>query len=50
TPLARQGLSLEEATKLDPLKDLNEKWGNGFLKPDNFLATIYQTIVERNKK
>lgn len=50
TPLARQGLSLEDATKLDPLKDLNEKWGNGFLKPDNFLATIYQTIVERNKK
>ncbi|MBL4800468.1 MAG: MBL fold metallo-hydrolase [Emcibacter sp.] len=46
TPLTRQGLSLEEATKRDPLKKLNKKWGNGFLKPDMFLSIIYQTIAD----
>lgn len=49
TPLTEKGLSLEEATKLDPLKDLNEKWGGGFLKPEKFLGTIYQTIADHNK-
>ncbi len=49
TPLAKRGLSREEAVKADPLKSLNEKWGGGFLKPDAFLGIIYQTIVDRNK-
>ncbi len=48
-PLTKKGLSLEEAIKLDPLKDLNEKWGGGFLKPDQFLGIIYQTIADHNK-
>lgn len=46
TPLTRQGLSLEEATKRNPLKELNAKWGGGFLKPDMFLGIIYQTIAD----
>ncbi|PCI51577.1 MAG: MBL fold metallo-hydrolase [Alphaproteobacteria bacterium] len=46
TPLAQKGLSLEEATKQDPLKDLNAKWGGGFFSPEKFLGTIYQTILD----
>ncbi len=49
TPLTKQGLSLEEATKLDPLKDLNKEWGNGFLKPAQFLGTVYQTIADHKE-
>lgn len=49
TPLTKQGLSLEEATKLDPLKDLNEEWGDGFLKPAQFLGTVYQTIADHKE-
>ncbi|MCF8475185.1 MAG: MBL fold metallo-hydrolase [Emcibacter sp.] len=49
TPLVKKGLSLEEAVKQDPLKDLNEKWAVGFLKPDVFLATVYQTIQDHQK-
>lgn len=45
SPLAKQGLSLEDAIKADPLKEINPKWGNGFMKPDRFLGTIYQAII-----
>lgn len=44
--LTKKGLSLEEAKKLDPLKELNEKWGNGFMNPDAFLGIVYQTIAD----
>ncbi len=46
TPLARKGLTLDQAVKQDPLKDLNKEWGDGFLSPEKFLGTIYQTIVD----
>ncbi|PCI33805.1 MAG: MBL fold metallo-hydrolase [Alphaproteobacteria bacterium] len=45
-PLTDKGLSLEDAVKLDPLKNLNGQWGNGFLNPASFLGTIYQTIAD----
>ena len=45
TPLAKRRLSPEEAIKADPLKNLNEKWGGGFLKPDVFIGLISPTIV-----
>lgn len=45
-PLTEKSLSLEEAVKLNPLKGLNDKWGGGFLNPDAFLGTIYQTIAD----
>lgn len=45
-PLTEKGLSLEDATKLNPLKDLNGKWGGGFMKPEAFLGIIYQTIAD----
>jgi len=49
-PLAKKGLSIDEATKRNPLKDLNDEWGDGFLKPDMFLKIIYPTIQAHNKK
>jgi len=44
TPLASEGVSLDDAQKRDPLKKLNGKWGNGFLKPEMFLKIVYPTI------
>lgn len=49
TPLVKEGTSLEDAIKADPLKELNDKWGNGFLKPQNFLSIIYPMIMDQNK-
>ncbi len=49
-PLAQEGLPLEEAIKRDPLKNLNETWGGGFLKPEKFIEIIYATIQKHTKK
>jgi len=50
TPLAQKGISLNDAIKSDPLKELNAQWGHGFLKPDKFLALVYPVIQAHNKK
>jgi glyoxylase-like metal-dependent hydrolase (beta-lactamase superfamily II) len=39
-PLVRQGKSLEEIRELDPLAPLVEKWGGGFINPEQFLELI----------
>ena len=44
-PLVKQGLSLEEIQKRDPLKELNPDWGGGFMTPDRFLEAIYPTLA-----
>jgi len=49
TPLAKKGLSAEDAAKQDPLKDLNDKWGKGFLQPPVFISIVYPTIVANQK-
>lgn len=50
TPLAQEGLSTEEVIKRNPLKDLNQKWGGGFMKPETFLTINYPEIVDHQKK
>ncbi len=49
TPLAKKGTSVEDVLKMNPLKDLNDQWGKGFMKPDRFLGIIYPMIVDHNK-
>ncbi len=49
TPLAQKNISIEKATEMKPLKELNDKWGGGFFKADMFLGTVYQTIIEHGK-
>jgi cyclase len=38
------GTEVEAFVAADPLADLNEKWGGGFMKPDVFLRIIYADL------
>jgi len=48
-PLAKKGTPVEDVLKMDPLKDFNDQWGGGFMKPDRFLGIIYPMILEHHK-
>ena len=37
TPMVKAGKSADEIVAAAPTKDLDEKWGNGFFKPDAFV-------------
>ncbi|WIO74338.1 MBL fold metallo-hydrolase [Porticoccaceae bacterium LTM1] len=38
------GLSQEQVVAAKPTADLDEEWGNGFLKPDQWVGIVYQGI------
>jgi hypothetical protein len=38
------GKTLDEVKAAEPTKDFDEKWGKGFMKPDIFLAIVYQSL------
>lgn len=40
------GQTVEEIVALDPLKDLNGTWGNGFLKPEVFVQIVLSGMVK----
>lgn len=44
TPLAKQGLSLEDVIELAPLKKYNDDYGKGFMNPDAFISIVYMNI------
>lgn len=39
-----QGLSVDDFIASNPTADLDTTWGNGFLKPEQFLRIIYQDL------
>lgn len=39
-----QGLTLEEFIASKPTAEYDASWGNGFLKPEDFLAIVYQSL------
>ncbi|MCC0176757.1 MBL fold metallo-hydrolase [Waterburya agarophytonicola K14] len=41
-----QGISLEEFIASKPTSDYDEQWGGGFLKPEQFVTIIYQSLAE----
>lgn len=48
--LVKRGLSEEEAVKADPLKDLNEKWGKGFINGEFMTRAAYQSLSKKAAK
>lgn len=42
--LAKAGKSLEQVQAAKPTAAWDKVWGNGFLKPDNFVAVIYEGL------
>ena len=41
-----EGLSLEEFLASKPTADYDSIWGQGFLKPDDFLAIVYESLSQ----
>jgi cyclase len=48
-PMVKQGRSVDEVVKAAPTKDLDEKWGKGFMTPENFVRASYTSLVRRQK-
>jgi glyoxylase-like metal-dependent hydrolase (beta-lactamase superfamily II) len=44
TALIAQGLSEDEVVKADPLKDLNDAWGKGFISGEALTRTVYKSL------
>lgn len=44
--LIDEGKSEKEAVAADPLKDLNETWGQGFINGENMVRFAYQSLKE----
>lgn len=44
-----QGLSVDDFIASNPTADLDTTWGNGFLKPEQFLRIIYQDLSTPGK-
>ncbi len=42
--LIADGMSEEQVVKADPLKDLNETWGKGFINGETLTRTAYQSL------
>ncbi|MBL4602506.1 MAG: MBL fold metallo-hydrolase [Emcibacteraceae bacterium] len=49
-PLAKQGLSLDDVKKLNPLDKYNGDYGNGFMNPDTFISIVYMNIFNHLDK
>jgi cyclase len=48
--LVKEGKSVDEVASLAPLKDLDEKWGKGPMKPDNFTRVAFTSILRHTQK
>jgi glyoxylase-like metal-dependent hydrolase (beta-lactamase superfamily II) len=40
----KKGMSLQETIDAKPTKDLDEKWGQSFMKPDVFVRIVYNLL------
>jgi len=45
--LIREGKSMEEAVALHPTADLDAKWGNGPIRPDQIVEEVYADLKRR---
>jgi len=43
-PLVVQGRTLRQVLAAKPLADLDAQWGNGFMKPEQFLSIVYESL------
>jgi cyclase len=48
--LAKKGVGVDDVVKSAPTKDLDAKWGKGFMTPENFVRAAYVSLLRRDKK
>ncbi len=46
-PMVAAGKSLQDVQAAKPSADFDERWGKGFLSPDRFVASIYDSLSKR---
>jgi glyoxylase-like metal-dependent hydrolase (beta-lactamase superfamily II) len=46
----KAGKTMDDVLKDPPIKDLNDRWGKGFLTPDRFLKMAYPSISKHASK
>lgn len=46
--LVKQGKSLDEVVAAQPTKDLDEKWGKGFMTPEKFVRIVATDVARRS--
>ena len=42
----RDGKTLAQVQAMKPTADYDEKWGGGFLKPEQFTAIVYTSVTK----
>ena len=50
TPMLKAGKSPDEVVASKPTKDLDEKWGKGFMMPDVFVRVAYVSLQRHGPK
>jgi len=45
--LVRKGKTLDEVKAEKPTKDFDNQWGGGFMNPDRFVETVYQSLAKK---
>ena len=48
--LVTQRRTPQQIIAAKPLADLDAQWGNGFLKPDQFLTLVYASLTQRQPR
>jgi cyclase len=48
--MSKQGKSLDEVVAAAPTKDLNERWGRGFFKPEPWVRIAYTSVLRHNQR
>jgi cyclase len=46
--MSKQGKTLDEVVAAAPTKEFNERWGNGFFKPDVWTRIAYTSVLRHN--
>ncbi len=46
-PMIRAGRTKEQVVAAKPTKDLDARWGGGFLKPDAWVGIVYDAMADR---
>jgi cyclase len=48
--MSKQGKTLDEVVAAAPTKEFNERWGNGFFKPDPWTRVAYTSVLRHNQR
>jgi cyclase len=48
--MSKQGKTVDEVVANDPTKDLNDRWGHGFFKPDAWTRIAYTSVLRHNQR